>query len=104
MGSGLFVGGLGQRQKPPWLSSGTKMNAQACLVCVCGGWGGVGGRCAQGQHPSEFRAGTQLWAQECVSRESKKAGPRLLLQCADRDVFLGVLKQAKPQRWLQCRE
>ena len=101
MGSGLFVGGLGQRQKPPWLSSGTEMNAQECL---CVWWGEEGGGVAQGQHPSEFRARTQLWAQECVSRESKKAGPRLLLQCADRDVFLGVLKQAKPQRWLQCRE
>ena len=31
-----------------------------------------GGRVAQGQHPSEFRAGTQLWAQARVSRESKK--------------------------------
>ena len=30
------------------------------------------GRVAQGQHPSEFRAGTQLWAQARVSRESKK--------------------------------
>ena len=42
MGSGLFVGGLGQRQKPPWLSSGTEMNAQECL-CVWGGGWGVGG-------------------------------------------------------------
>ena len=31
-----------------------------------------GGTVAQGQHPSEFRAGTQLWAQARVSRESKK--------------------------------
>ena len=31
-----------------------------------------GGRVAQGQHPSEFRAGTQLWAQARVSLESKK--------------------------------
>ena len=31
-----------------------------------------GGRVAQEQHPSEFRAGTQLWAQERVSRDSKK--------------------------------
>ena len=31
-----------------------------------------GGRVAQGQHPSEFRAGTQLWAQERVLRDSKK--------------------------------
>ena len=62
------------------------------------------GRVAQGQHPSEFRAGTQLWAQECVSRESKKGRPKLLLQCADRDAFLGVLKQAKPPLRVQCRE
>ena len=39
MGSGLFVGGLGQTQKPPWLSSGTEMNAQECFVCVCAGRG-----------------------------------------------------------------
>ena len=31
-----------------------------------------GGRVAQGQHLSEFRAGTQLWAQARVSRESKE--------------------------------
>ena len=72
MGSGLFVGGLGQTQKPPWLSSGTEMNAQECL---CVWWGEEGGGVAQGQHPSEFRARTQLWAQECVSRESKKGRP-----------------------------
>ena len=30
------------------------------------------GRVAQEQHPSEFRVGTQLWAQERVSRDSKK--------------------------------
>ena len=59
MGSGLFVGGLGQRQKPQWLSSGTKMNAQACLVCVCVcvGWGGVWGGVRKGSiHPSSGRA------------------------------------------------
>ena len=72
MGSGLIVEGLGQRQKPPWLSSGTEMNAQECL---CVWWGEEGGGVAQGQHPSEFRARTQLWAQECVSRESKKGRP-----------------------------
>ena len=70
MGSGLFVGGLGQRQKPPWLRSGTEMTLRSV---VCGGR--VVGGVAHGQHPSEFRVGTQLRAQECVSRESKKGRP-----------------------------
>ena len=68
-------------------------------MCVCGE-----GVLLKGSiHPSSGRARSCGLRSVCRGNQ-RRAGPKLLLQCADRDVFLGVLKQAKPQRWLQCRE
>lgn len=54
-------------------------------------------------HPSSGRARSCGLSGVCRGNP-RRAGSRLLLQCADPDVFLGVLKQAKPPRRVQCRE
>jgi len=68
-------------------------------VCVCGE-----GVLLKGSiHPSSGRARSCGLRSVCHENR-RRAGPKLLLQCADRDVFLGVLKQAKPPLRVQCRE
>jgi len=68
-------------------------------VCVCGE-----GVLLKGSiHPSSGRARSCGLRRVCRG-SPRRAGSRLLLPCAEPDVFLGVLKHAKPPRRVQCRE
>ena len=56
MGSGLFAGGLNKSRNQPGSVQGPRCRLRSVFPVL-----------EQGQDPAWFSAGTEMWAQECLS-------------------------------------